>query len=353
MRLRLLVITLILVLLGVGVSVAQDDDVTLILVTHDSFSVSEDVLTNFEVSTGITVEILRAGDAGQVVNQAVLTAGNPLGDVLFGVDNTFLSRALNADIFIPYESPLLENVDEQFILDEAHRVTPIDYGDVCLNYDIVYFEENALQVPESLIDLTLPEYGGLLVVENPAISSPGLAFLMATIAEFGTPEDDDNDYTYLDFWTDLLDNDTLVTDSWSTAYFGNFTQGSEDGIYPLVVSYASSPPFTYDEESDIVTTASIVASGMCFRQIEFAGILDGTEHEAEARQFIDFMLSVDFQEDVPFQMYVFPVNNNAQLPDLFAEYAQIPSETAVVDYAAIEANREDWISAWTETVLGR
>ncbi|MDQ7035148.1 MAG: thiamine ABC transporter substrate-binding protein [Anaerolineae bacterium] len=230
MRLRLFVITLILVFLSGGVIVAQDDDVTLILVTHDSFSVSEDVLANFEAATGITVEILRAGDGGQVVNQAILTAGNPLGDVLFGVDNTFLSRALNADIFIPYESPLLENVDEQFILDEAHRVTPIDYGDVCLNYDIAYFEENALPVPESLMDLTLPEYRGLLVVENPAISSPGLAFLIATIAEFGTPEDDDeNDYTYLDFWTDLIANDALVTDSWSTAYFGNFTQGSEDG----------------------------------------------------------------------------------------------------------------------------
>lgn len=341
---------LMIALLIVGAGTAQED-VTLTVLTHDSFNVSEDVLIAFEEQTGMRVEILRAGDAGQVVNQAVLTAGNPLGDVLFGVDNTFLSRALNADIFIPYESPMLENVDEAFVLDEEHRVTPIDYGDVCLNYDIAYFEDNDLTVPESLADLTQPEYSGLLVVQNPATSSPGLAFLLATVAEFGTPEDEDNDYTYLDYWQELVANETLIVQDWSTAYFGNFTQGSEDGTYPLVVSYASSPPFTYDEEQDVVTTASVVAPGTCFRQIEFAGILQGTEHEEAAQQFIDFMLSVPFQEDVPLQMFVFPVNEEAELPELFANYAQIPEEPASLPAETIEARRDEWINAWTETVL--
>lgn len=353
MRLRLMLLTFVFIYLLSGIVAAQDENITLTLVTHDSFNVSEDVLIKFEEETGITVEILRAGDAGQIVNQAVLTAGNPLGDVLFGVDNTFLSRALNAEIFIPYESPQLENVDEQFILDTEHRVTPIDYGDVCINYDIAYFEENDLAVPDSLTALTEPQYQGLLVVENPATSSPGLAFLAATVAEYGMPDDEGNEYSYLDYWADLVANDVLITDGWSDAYYGNFTQGGEDGTYPLVVSYASSPPFTYNEELDAATTASIVAAGTCFRQIEFAGILDGTEHEAEAQLFIDFMLSVEFQEDVPFQMYVFPVHNEAQLPEIFADYAQIPDEPAQVDYESIEANREAWVSAWTETVLGQ
>lgn len=348
MRFRVLLL-FVLSLLFLVPTMAQDDSVTLTVLTHDSFNVSEDVLANFESESGITVEILRAGDAGQVVNQAVLSAGNPLGDVLYGVDNTFLSRALDAEIFLPYQSPLLETVDDTFILDDEYRVTPIDYGDVCINYDIAYFEENDLAVPESLVDLTLPEYRGLLVAENAATSSPGLAFLLATVAEFGEPSDD-NEYSYLDFWTDLVTNDALITDDWSTAYFGYFTQGSEDGTYPMVVSYASSPPFTYSEELDNSTTASIVASGMCFRQIEFAGILAGTEHEAEAQQFIDFMLSVAFQEDVPFQMYVFPVNPDAELPEVFAEYAQIPEEPAALDYEAIEENRDTWIQTWLETV---
>jgi thiamine transport system substrate-binding protein len=349
MYLRILLMLFVLALLLIAPTIAQEESVTITVLTHDSFNVSEDVLTSFEDDTGITVAILRAGDAGQVVNQAVLSAGNPLGDVLFGIDNTFLSRALNAEIFLPYQSPLLENVDEQFILDDEYRVTPIDYGDVCLNYDIAYFEDNELAVPESLADLTKPEYQGSLIVQNPAISSPGLAFLLATVAEFGEPSDD-NDYSYLDFWADLVENEVLISENWSTAYFGYFTQGSEDGTYPMVVSYASSPPFTYSEDLDASTTASIVSSGMCFRQVEFTGILAGTEYEAEAQQFVDFMLSVEFQEDVPFQMYVFPVNLDAKLPELFAEYAQIPEETAVLDYAAIEENRDVWIQAWLETV---
>ena len=188
------------------------------------------------------------------------------------------------------------------------------------------------------------------MVENPAISSPGLAFLMATVAEFGEASDD-NDYSYLDFWRDLLANDVLIAEDWSSAYFGNFTQGSEEGTYPLVVSYASSPPFTYSEELELATTASIIADGSCFRQIEFAGILDGTEHEAEAQQVIDWMLSTDFQEDVPDQMFVFPVNEQAELPEIFAEYAQIPDVPAALNYDTIEDNRDTWIQDWLETVL--
>ena len=345
----LLVLSLILLML-ISIAFAQDEPITITLITHDSFNVSDELIENFQEETGIIIDILRAGDAGQVVNQSVLSAGNPLGDVLFGVDNTFLSRALDVEIFIPYESPLLEKVDEQFILDDTLNVTPISYGDVCINYDIAYFEDNDLDIPESLADLTSADYEGLLVVENPATSSPGLAFLMATIAEFGEPSDE-NEYSYLDFWTDLVANDTLIAEDWSTAYFGNFTQGSEDGTYPLVVSYASSPPFSYSADIDDATTASIVADGTCFRQIEFAGILDGTEHEAEAQQVIDWMLSVAFQEDVPDQMFVFPVNNEAELPELFAEYAQIPDVPADLDYASIEENRDMWIQDWLETVL--
>jgi len=326
---------------------AQTQPTTLTLVTHDSFNISQDVLDAFEAETGITVEILRAGDAGQVVNQSILTAGNPLGDVLFGVDSTFLSRALNADLFIPYETPALETVDAQFILDDAYRVTPIDYGDVCINYDIAYFEDNDLAVPTSLSDLTDPAYRGLLVAQNPATSSPGLAFLLATIDTFGT----EGDYTYLDYWSDLVANDVLIVDGWETAYFGNFTQGSADGTYPMVVSYASSPPVTYDEDLGDVTTASITADGTCYRQIEFAGILRGTDNEEAARLWIDFMLSETFQEDMPLNMFVFPVNADAELPDLFAEYAAVPENPASVSYDAIEANREDWIATWTETVL--
>lgn len=329
--------------------IAQDQ--TLTLVTHDSFNVSEEVLAQFEAETGITVEILRSGDAGSMVNQSILSKGNPLGDVLFGIDNTFLSRALDNDLFVPYQSPNLEGVPEEFILDPDFRVTPIDYGDVCLNYDAAYFVENELPLPESLADLTDPLYRGLLVVENPATSSPGLAFLLATVGTFGT----EGDYTYLDFWADLVENDVRVVDGWETAYFGEFSgaAGSE-GAFPLVVSYASSPPvevFYMETPPASAPTGSIVAPGTCFRQIEFAGILSGSAQIEQARQFIDFMLGLDFQEDVPLQMFVFPVNPEAELPEIFVNYAQVAEEPVLVDSAEIDANREEWIQAWTEIVL--
>jgi thiamine transport system substrate-binding protein len=338
-------------LLMVSPVLAQDDPVTLTLVTYDSFAVSEDVLAQFEAESGIQVEILRSGDAGTLVNQAVLTKGNPLGDVLYGVDNTFLSRALNANIFVPYESPALDDVPNSFKLDAENRVTPIDYGDVCLNYDVRYFEENDLALPESLADLTKPEYEGLLVVENPATSSPGLAFLLATIEQFGTS----GDYTYLDFWAELVNNDVYISDDWTDAYYGQFSgSAASQGTRPLVVSYASSPPvevYFMETPPEAAPTGAIVADGMCFRQIEFVGILAGTEKLEAAQQFVDFMLSREFQEDMPLQMFVFPVLPDAELPEVFAEYAQIPANPAIVDVSEIDANREMWIQEWTETVL--
>jgi thiamine transport system substrate-binding protein len=342
-----------IILLGVLLMVqslsAQEN--TLTLVTHDSFNISEEVLAQFEDETGITVEILRSGDAGQMVNQSILSKSNPLGDVLFGVDNTFLSRALDNDLFVVYKSPMLEYVPDELILDDEFRVTPIDYGDVCLNYDTAYFEENDLPLPESLPDLTEPAYEGLLVVENPATSSPGLAFLLTTIGVFG----EEGDYTYLDYWAALADNGVKVVNGWETAYYTEFSGSSgSEGSYPLVVSYASSPPvevYFMEEPPESAPTGAIVATDTCFRQIEFAGILNGTDKVEEAQQLIDFMLSLEFQEDIPLQMFVFPANEEAELPEIFVEYTSVPEEAIQVDIAEIDSNREAWVQAWTETVL--
>lgn len=345
---RLIVLTSIWLVLAAPVT-AQESIVT--LVTHDSFSVSEAVLQQFEAETGIRLEILRAGDAGVLVNQAILTKDNPLGDVLFGVDNTFLGRALAAEIFVPYESPLLVDLPDAFKLDPENRVTPIDFGDVCLNYDAAYFAETALPLPESLSDLTKPEYKGLLAVQNPATSSPGLAFLLTSIANFG----DEGDYTYLDFWGELLANDVYISDDWTDSYYTQFSgSAGSTGIRPLVVSYASSPPaevFFMETPPETAPTGSIVADMTCFRQIEFAGVLLGARNPEGAQQFIDFMLGESFQEDLPLQMFVFPVNPSAELPEVFAQYAVVAENPAVLDADLIDAKREEWIQAWSETVL--
>ncbi|MBN1811116.1 MAG: thiamine ABC transporter substrate-binding protein [Anaerolineae bacterium] len=324
---------------------------TLRVMTHDSFAIGDEVIAAFEKQHDAKVEILEAGDAGVMLNQAILSADNPQADVLYGVDNTFLSRALAGDIFEPYASPLLAKVPDHLKLDPQNRALPVDYGDVCLNYDKAWFDEQGLAPPTNLEDLVKPEYKGLTVVEDAASSSPGLAFMLATIGHFG----ETGDTTWLDYWADLRKSDVVVASDWENAYYGYFTAGSGgEGDRPIVVSYASSPPaavYYAEEPLDEAPTAAVVGDGSCFRQIEFAGVLKGAENRNLAEKWIDFMLDTTFQEDIPLNMFMFPANQDAILPDVFAKHAVIPERPAEVDYAAIEAHREAWVEAWTEAVV--
>lgn len=327
------------------VSCAPAGPKMLTVMTHDSFAISEDIVTAFETANNVDVVFLASGDTGTMLNKAILAKDAPLADVMFGVDNTFLSRALEADIFDAYQSPTLSDVPAEFVLDSSYRALPVDYGDVCINYDKKYFEENNLAVPASFEDLAKPEYNGLLVVENPATSSPGLAFMLATRAYFG----DD----FLDYWQSLKDNGVVVVDSWETAYYTNFSASSGQGSQPMVVSYASSPAAEVFFASEPLTespTASIVASGMCFRQIEFVGILKNGQNRDLAEKFVDFMLGIQFQEDMPLNMFVYPVNKSAQLPEVFIKYAEVASQPAIITYNEIASNRDNWIEAWTEVM---
>jgi thiamine transport system substrate-binding protein len=345
--LLLLLVSVLAACAGAPTESAADEPQTLTVMTHDSFAVSEDLIAEFEAEHNAKVSFVRSGDTGSALNRAILSKDNPLADVFYGVDNTFLARALSEGIFESYESPVLANVPDAFQIDPDHYALPVDYGDVCINYDKAYFEDNDLAVPTTLDDLTRPEYKGLLVMENPATSSPGLAFLMATIAQFG--EDG-----YLDYWESLADNGLAVVNDWETAYYTNFSASTGQGSQPMVVSYGSSPPVevVYAETPmEEAPTASIVGPNTCFRQIEFVGILKGTPNRDLAEAFVDFMLSPAFQEDIPLQMFVFPVNTEAQLPQVFVDNIAIPEQPATLSPDLIDANRETWINAWTETVL--
>jgi thiamine transport system substrate-binding protein len=342
---KILFVVLILMFVLVGCSKTSDEPATLTVMVHDSFAVSDEVVAKFEEKYNVDVQFLQSGDTGTAVNKAVLSNENPLADVFYGVDNTFLSRALEGDIFVPYDSPMLTEIPAEFQLDAENRALPVDYGDVCLNVESAYFEENDLALPKSLVDLTKEEYKDLLVVENPATSSPGLAFLFATIGAFG--EDG-----YLDFWQGLVENDVKVVNDWETAYYSDFSMYG--GTDPIVVSYGSSPAVELVfAEGDVTepSTEAIVSPETCFRQIEFVGILKGTEHQDLAEAWVDFMLSPDFQEDMPLQMYVFPVNENAALDPIFVKYLAVAEEPILLDSAVVTENRESWIEAWTETVL--
>ncbi|MEI6288819.1 MAG: thiamine ABC transporter substrate-binding protein [Chloroflexota bacterium] len=319
---------------------------TLTVMTHDSFSASEGVIQEFEQANNVKITFVKSGDAGAALNKAILSKDAPLADVFYGVDNTFLSRALESGIFEPYASPMIDKIPDEFKLDLKNHALPVDYADVCINYSKAFFAKNGIPVPASLDDLIKPEYFGALVVENPATSSTGLAFLLATIQKYGDPG-------YLDFWKALKANGLVVVDGWETAYYTNFSAASGNGPQPMVLSYVSSPAAevafssTPLDESPIGTISS---AGSCFRQVEFVGILAGTKNRDLAEKFVDFMLDVPFQEGMPLSMFVYPVNGMAVLPDIFTKYS-LPADQPASVPADISAKRDGWIQAWTQAVL--
>jgi thiamine transport system substrate-binding protein len=317
------------------------------VLTHDSFQISEQVLQEFESESNIRVRFLKGGDTGTVLNKAILSKNNPLADVFYGVDNTFLGRALDEDIFQPYQSPMLTEIDPSFVLDPEYRVLPINYGNVCINFDKTYFQESGIPIPQSLGDLISPQYSSMLVVQNPALSSPGLSFLLVTIANYG-------DNGYLEYWQALKDNDVKVVNDWEAAYYTEFSGSSGQGSRPMVVSYDSSPAFELIYAEDVVeesSTGAMISDQTCFSQVEFVGILKGTKNQSQAARWIDFMLSNKFQNELPFQMFVFPVNKNVLLDETFTAFLADPDQTVIMAPDLISDNRETWINQWNELML--
>ncbi len=325
---------------------------TVRVLTHDSFALSESVIEEFTANTGITVAFIPAGDAGEMVNRAVLSVGAPEADVLYGVDTTLLTRAVDAGVFAPYTSADAGSLRPELADLGGGVVTPIDDGDVCINVDDVWFADNGIAPPTTLDDLLDPAYRSLLVVENPATSSPGLAFLLGTIARYQAGGEGATE-SWTDYWTALRDNDVLVVNGWSEAYYTEFTGGGGGGDRPLVVSYSTSPPaeIIYAEGTppDQPSTSTMLDS--CYRQVEFAGVLAGTEQPEAAQRVIDWLISPQVQADVPLSMFVFPARADTPLPDAFAEFVTRPQTPLELPADVIAAERDRWIEEWTQIVL--
>jgi thiamine transport system substrate-binding protein len=298
--------------------VADNDLKTVTLIAHDSFAMSKELVAAFEAETNYKLEIIRSGDAGAMTNKLVLTKDQPLGDVVFGIDNTYAPVAKQNSI-----------IDGQ--------LTAIDFGDVCLNYDKQWFAKNELPAPQSLADLTKPAYQDLTVLTNPASSSPGMAFLAAAVDVFG-------EAGYGQYLQALKNNGVKIAAGWEDAYFTDFSGSSGKGPRPIVLSYSTSPAFEIREDGQSQTAS--VLSG-CFRQTEFAGVLSGTDNPAGAQALIDFMLAEQFQTALPDAMYVYPIDKSIALPEAWAEWAPV-AENPVGVKLDIAANREKWLKTWSE-----
>jgi thiamine transport system substrate-binding protein len=311
-----------------------------VLVTHESFTLPKKLLRQFEDETGYELDVRAAGDAGVLTNKLVLTKDDPLGDVAFGVDNTFASRALDEGVFAPYAAELPVGAEGLTLAGgDDQALTPVDQASVCVNVDDTWFADHDLEPPSTLDDLVDPAYRDLFVTPGAATSSPGMAFLLATIAAYG--EDG-----WQDWWADLMDNGAKLTDGWSDAYQVDFTQGGGQGDRPVVLSYDSSPAFTVDDGR--TTTSALLDT--CFRQVEYAGVLAGAENPDGAEALVDFLLSPEVQAALPDSMYVFPVDADVELPAEWAEFAQQPTDAWEVDPAAISEHRDEWLRDWSDVI---
>ena len=308
-----------------------------VLVTHESFVLPKKLEKQFEQESGYDLVVRGSGDAGALTNKLVLTKDDPLGDVAFGVDNTFASRALDEGVFAPYDATLPAGAEQYELAgDDDHRLTPIDNASVCVNVDDTWFADHDLAPPTTLDDLADPAYKDLFVLSGAATSSPGMAFLLTTIAAYGD--------AWPDYWTRLMDNGAELTAGWSDAYEVDFTQGGGGGDRPIVLSYDSSPAFTVADG----TSSTSALLDTCFRQVEYAGVLDGAANPDGAEALVDFLLSPDVQAALPDSMYVFPVASDTPLPQEWAEFAKKPTTPYDVDPASISEHRDDWLREWSD-----
>lgn len=315
----------------------EETPTELTLITHGSFSLADGTFDKFTADTGITVKFHELGSAGEIVNAMNLTKNNPVGDVVWGIDNVFGAQAIQNGIISEYSSPLLTAHEAPFLLKGFENwMTPVTSGDICLNYDDIWFAEHDSDYgpPTSLDDLKNPYYGPLIAIPAASTSSVGVGFMLATIAQFG-------ESGYEDFWKQLIANGATITSGWSEAYYGEFTAGGE-GDKPIVVSYGSSPAYA-------PTTRAV--ANTCFAQVEYAGLVAGTKYPTAAKQLIDYLLSDIVQQQIPEEMYVFPVTDVA-LPDYWEENALKPGSALNLDSALISQKRSEWLQAWTEIVFG-
>ena len=319
---------------------SQADSKTVTVVTHDSFHVSEDLQKAFTSETGYTLKIATSGDAGALVNKLVLTKDAPLGDAVFGIDNTYATRALDQGVIDTSATVTLPKGAESYVVADTPALAPIDVGDVCLNIDTGYFTGKGLTPPATFEDLTKPEYKGLLVAINPTNSSPGMAWLLATIGHFGAG-------SFADYWKRLAAGGARIAEDWTTAYETDFSAGGK-GTYPIVVSYASSPSFTVSDDGASSSTSALLDTA--FRQVEYAGVLKGAANPEGGKAFVTWMLSKAVQEDIPGQMYMYPVLPDAALPEALTKFGPLSKSPVKVEPKEITTHREEWLNTWTEAV---
>ncbi|MFP4382961.1 MAG: thiamine ABC transporter substrate binding subunit [Spirochaetia bacterium] len=325
---------------GAGVQDDETDDGNggLVIYAYDSF-VSEwgpgpVVIPIFEEKYGIDVTLLSMGDAGQVLSRAVLEKDNPQADIILGIDNNLLPRALKEGVLAQYRSPRMDAVPEKLDLSPDGYLTPFDYG----YFAVIYDSERIENPPVSMDDLADERFSNSLILMDPRTSSPGLGFFLWVISEYG-------EQGYLEYFRKLEASILTVTEGWDSGY-GLFTQGEA----PLVLSYTTSPAYHVEYENTDRYRAAVFPEGH-YMQIEGLGITAGAKNREAAELFIDFALSAEFQSVIPLTNWMFPVVPGISLPESY-DYAPRPEESILLDPEQLETPLDNLIRSWV-TMMGK
>jgi thiamine transport system substrate-binding protein len=311
------------------------------VLTHSSFAVPKPLLAQFEKDSGVKLRITKAGDAGEMLNKLILTKANPIADVVYGIDNALAPKALAADVLDAYAGPAATRTANAPL---PAPLVPVDYGYVTLNYDKAWFAKNGVALPKSLEDLAQPAYAKLLVVQNPATSSPGYAFFLATMGGFGEEK-------AFDWWARLRANGLKVAKGWSEAYYTDFSRNG--GKYPLVVSYATSPAaelFYAKDKPTVPPTGSLSLPGAVFREVEGVALVKGGQERAAAEKFVEFMRSAAVQQQMQTEMWMYPAEAGVARADVM-KHAPEPTAFDTPTEADIATKGAAWVARWTKVVL--
>jgi thiamine transport system substrate-binding protein len=311
------------------------------LLTHGAFNVPKPLLTQFEKDAGVKLSIIKAGDAGEMLNKLILTRAHPIADVVFGIDNALAPKALAARVLDSYTGPAAKATS---LVPLPAPLVPVDYGYVTINYDKTWFARSGLALPKTLEDLAQPAMAKLLVVQNPATSSPGNAFLLATIGALGEEK-------AFDWWARMRAGGMKVAKGWTEAYYTDFLHNG--GRYPLVVSYATSPAaelfYAKDKPSE-PPTESLSLPGAVFRQVEGVALVKGGTHRVAAAKFIEFLRSPAVQQQMQTEMWMYPAVSGVARAEVM-KFAPEPSAFYAPGTADIAAKSAQWVSRWTKVVL--
>lgn len=303
---------------------------TLVVYTYDSFT-SEwgpgpQVKAAFEARCACKLELVGLSDGVAMLNRLKLEGANSRADVVLGIDTNLTADARASGLFESHGLKLRNSAlpggwhDDLFL--------PYDFG----YFAFVYNRERLAKPPTSLRQLVDDADGPTLLIEDPRTSTPGLGLLLWMKKVFGDEAGQ--------AWTKLSKRIVTVSKGWSEAY-GLFLKGEAD----MVLSYTTSPAYHVIAENDSRYAAARFSEGH-YQQIEVAGLVRSSRHKQLAREFLEFMISDDFQKIIPTTNWMYPViADKSVLPAEFGELID-PSPALMLDEQRVASQRKAWVEEW-------